>query len=132
VETGFYDEQAVGREVLQAGPLEVRPQEHLALAAGHPLPLTVRELQLLTALARRANQVVNRADLYGSVWQGPFRASDRSVDVYVSKLRAKLEVALPRWRYIHTHFGFGYRFSPCLYTIFTARSHSGNRLRQPR
>jgi DNA-binding response OmpR family regulator len=56
--------------------------------------------------------VVSRAELYVSVWEGPFRVDDRSVDVYVSKLRAKLEEALPAWRYIHTHFGFGYRFSP--------------------
>ncbi len=38
--------------------------------------------------------------------------SDRSVDVYVSRLRAKLEVALPELRLIHTHTGLGYRFSP--------------------
>jgi DNA-binding winged helix-turn-helix (wHTH) protein len=37
---------------------------------------------------------------------------DRSVDVFVRKLRSKLERASPGWRYIHTHFGIGYRFSP--------------------
>lgn len=109
---GSQNGDAGRREILRAGPLEVHPQEYVAVAAGNPLGLTVRELQLLTALARRANQVVSRADLYGSVWQAPFRSSDRSVDVYVSKLRAKLDAALPGWRYIHTHFGFGYRFSP--------------------
>jgi DNA-binding winged helix-turn-helix (wHTH) protein len=36
---------------------------------------------------------------------------DRSVDVFVRKLRQKLEKASPRWRYIHTHFGIGYRFA---------------------
>jgi DNA-binding response OmpR family regulator len=40
------------------------------------------------------------------------RAGDRSVDVYVRKLRVKLEHALPHWRFIHTHFGFGYRLAP--------------------
>ena len=34
------------------------------------------------------------------------------MDVYVRKLRHKLELALPEWRFIHTHFGFGYRFHP--------------------
>jgi DNA-binding response OmpR family regulator len=42
----------------------------------------------------------------------PYRKSDRSVDVYVAKLRQKLEEALPGRRFIDTHFGFGYRFSP--------------------
>lgn len=37
--------------------------------------------------------------------------NDRSVDVFVSKLRRKLEHASPGWRYIHTHFGVGYRFA---------------------
>jgi len=36
---------------------------------------------------------------------------DRSVDVFVRKLRQKLEAASPEWRYIHTHFGVGYRFA---------------------
>ena len=36
---------------------------------------------------------------------------DRSVDVFVRKLRSKLEKASPSWRYIHTHFGIGYRFA---------------------
>ena len=35
---------------------------------------------------------------------------DRSVDVFVRKLRKKLEAASPGWRYLHTHFGVGYRF----------------------
>ena len=104
--------RANGDGVLRAGPLEVRPTERVALVRGNPLTLTVRELQLLTALAHRPNQVVSRSDLYCSVWEGELRSYDRSVDVYVSKLRAKLEAALPDWRYIHTHFGFGYRFDP--------------------
>jgi len=36
---------------------------------------------------------------------------DRSVDVFVRKLRQKLERVSPGWRYIHTHFGIGYRFA---------------------
>jgi DNA-binding winged helix-turn-helix (wHTH) protein len=37
---------------------------------------------------------------------------DRSVDVFVRKLRNKLERISPDWRYVHTHFGVGYRFTP--------------------
>jgi hypothetical protein len=37
---------------------------------------------------------------------------DRSVDVFVRKVRQKLETASPDWSYIHTHFGVGYRFQP--------------------
>ena len=53
---------------------------------------------------------------------------DRSVDVYVHKLRAKLGDALPEWRFIHTHFGFGYRLEPeRFHTLFTRRPHGRNR-----
>jgi DNA-binding response OmpR family regulator len=100
------------REILRAGELEIRPTEHLALAGGRALSLSVRELALLSALARREGRIVPREELYETVWGSPLRADDRSVDVYVHKLRAKLGDALPSWRFIHTHFGFGYRFQP--------------------
>src|SRR3954471_4488905 len=98
-------------EVHRAAELEVRPEEHLALARGRALTLSVRELQVLVALARREGRVLSREDLFETVWGGRLRADDRSVDVYVHKLRAKLARALPEWRFIHTHFGLGYRFS---------------------
>jgi DNA-binding response OmpR family regulator len=94
------------------GELEIRPREGLVLAAGRPLTLSVREFELLTAMARRSGAVVTREELYGAVWGGPLRPADRSVDVYVSKLRSKLERAMPDRRFIHTHPGFGYRFQP--------------------
>ncbi len=94
-----------------AGRLEIRADERAALVDGTPLQLTVREYQLLLELARRSGRVVSREELYATVWGLPFQSCERSVDVYVSKLRTKLERALPGWTFIHTHVGFGYRFS---------------------
>ena len=99
-------------ELIEVGDLEIRPGEGLALAAGRPVPLSMREVALLTALARREGRVVRREDLYALAWGARLREGDRSIDVYVHKLRAKLEEALPGHRFIHTHVGFGYRFSP--------------------
>ena len=98
-------------QVLTVGPLEVAPAEHLARAGGQTLNLASRELRLLAELARRADRIVSREQLYELVWGRPLRPGDRSVDVYVRKLRVKLAVALPEWSFIHTHFGFGYRFA---------------------
>ena len=95
-----------------AGRLEIRPADHAALVDGRPLTLTVRELQLLTELAQNAERVMTREELYARVWGRSYEKSDRSVDVYVGRLRAKLARALPGRRFIHTHTGIGYRFSP--------------------
>jgi DNA-binding response OmpR family regulator len=95
-----------------AGRLEIRPADHAALVDGRPMVLTVRELQLLTELAHNAERVMTREELYRTVWGRTYKKSDRSVDVYVGRLRAKLNRALPGRRFIHTHTGIGYRFSP--------------------
>lgn len=100
------------RELLQVGALEIRADEGLVLARGRAIVLSVREFDLLLALARHAGRVVSRAELYHLAWGRPLRDGDRSCDVYVHKLRTKLERAVPEHRFIHTHVGFGYRLDP--------------------
>ena len=55
--------------------------------------------------------MLEREEIYERVWGYAMAHGDRSVDVFVRKLRQKLETASPGWRYIHTHFGVGYRFA---------------------
>jgi DNA-binding response OmpR family regulator len=93
------------------GNLEIRPDEIQALADGHRVGLTVREFQVLAVLAQREDRVVRRADIYSQVWGGEMKHRDRSVDVFVRKVRNKLAHVAPNWSYIHTHFGVGYRFA---------------------
>jgi DNA-binding response OmpR family regulator len=94
-----------------AGRLQILPADRAVLVDGRPLNLTVRELQLLFELARNADRVMTRDELSARIWGRSHRAGDRSVDVYVGRLRTKLEHALPGHRFIHTHTGIGYRFS---------------------
>jgi DNA-binding response OmpR family regulator len=105
-------EAAQSDDVLFAGELEIRPGDGLVLASGRALTLSVREFGLLVALVQRSGRIVSRSELYTLVWRSELRDGDRSIDVYVHKLRVKLETALPSWAFIHTHVGFGYRFSP--------------------
>jgi DNA-binding response OmpR family regulator len=104
--------EAMVQTALQAGQLELRPDEFVVLAGGRPLPMTVRELNLLAALMERSGRIVSRDELFRVVWGEFRRKDDRSVDVYVGRIRHKLADALPNERFIHTHFGFGYRFQP--------------------
>ncbi|MGA2469364.1 MAG: response regulator transcription factor [Solirubrobacteraceae bacterium] len=97
---------------VRLGDFEIRLAEGLVCAGGEVLTLSVREFQLLVAMVNRAGGIVRRDELCQAVWDRELRPGDRSVDVYVSKLRAKLEAAAPGREFIHTHPGFGYRFQP--------------------
>jgi DNA-binding response OmpR family regulator len=99
-------------DTLYAGELEISLRDGLVLAGGRVVRLSVREFELLVAMARRIGAIATREELYATVWGSQLRQGDRSVDVYVSKLRGKLEAAMPDRRFIHTHPGFGYRFQP--------------------
>ena len=97
---------------LLAGELEIRPDRFQAYAAGRSVDLTRREFELLQLLADAEGKVLEREHIYQAVWGYAMAHGDRSVDVFVRKLRQKLEKASPDWEYIHTHFGVGYRFDP--------------------
>lgn len=109
-------EQAVlGGDVGQAmllGPLEIRLDDREAFVSGRRASLTVREFEVLVALAERPDRVVTREVVYDRVWGGRMPHRDRAVDVHVRRIRGKLEAASPGWIFIHTHFGIGYRLAP--------------------
>ena len=89
------------------------PPECLVVIDGQRLWLTRREFQVLEALARSTGHVVPKPDLFHRVWgRRRFRARERSVDVYVRKLRLRLREVAPQRDYIHTHRSLGYRFEP--------------------
>ena len=106
-----------GQQVQQ---LELAAGEVKAAAADEGLELIGADLELggdqraglLVGAAAAEGRVLEREEIYQRVWGYAMARGDRSVDVFVRKLRHKLEKASPDWRYIHTHFGVGYRFSP--------------------
>ena len=94
-----------------AGDVEIRPDRFQAYVDGHSIDLTRREFELIELLASAEGRVLEREEIYSRLWGYTMVRGDRSVDVFVRKLRQKLEKASPQWRYIHTHFGIGYRFA---------------------
>jgi DNA-binding response OmpR family regulator len=106
-----------GRVRLESGPLglgelEIRPDQFQAFVGEASVQLTRREFELLELFADARGRVLEREEIYQRVWGYSMAHGDRSVDVFVRKLRTKLERHSPTWAYIHTHFGVGYRFEP--------------------
>lgn len=96
---------------LVVGEIEVRADQFQAFVAGQSLDLTRREFELLQLLAESEGNVLERETIYQRVWGYAMAHGDRSVDVFIRKLRHKLEKRSPGYAYIHTHFGVGYRFA---------------------
>src|SRR5919202_1231556 len=96
---------------IAAGEIEIRSDRFQAFVRGSSIDLTRREFELIELLAGAEGRVLEREEIYQRVWGYAMARGDRSVDVFVRKLRQKLEKASPDWRYIHTHFGIGYRFA---------------------
>ena len=93
------------------GELTIRPDLYQTYARDASLELTAREFEILQLLSG-SDRVLRREEIYERVWGYAMAHGDRSVDVFVRKLRQKLRAGSPSWNYIHTHFGVGYRFAP--------------------
>jgi DNA-binding response OmpR family regulator len=104
-------EVPVEDSAIVAGELAIRPDRFDAYAGDLPASLSRKEFELLHQLAAADGRVLEREDIYQRVWGYTMVRGDRSVDVFVRKLRQKLERVSPGWRYVHTHFGVGYRFA---------------------
>jgi DNA-binding response OmpR family regulator len=116
-----------GRPAIEAdGGLRIDPDQVQAYANGVSLALTPREFEVLYTLARRAGAPVKRPRLYREVWGYEMTPGDRSVDVFVRKLRQKLQRAVPNRAIISTHYGVGYRFEPELRLVATGEQGDGS------
>jgi DNA-binding response OmpR family regulator len=98
-------------DATNVGEIMIRPDLYQAYCGELSLELTAREFEILSLLTQ-SDRVLRREEIYERVWGYAMAHGDRSVDVFVRKLRQKLRAASPGWDYIHTHFGVGYRFAP--------------------
>ncbi len=96
------------RARFRTGRLEIDFDAREVLLAGKRQTLTSYEFELLAALAHAAGRVLSREQLLDALKGADYEAFDRSIDVHVSKLRAKLEANPKEPRYIKTIRGVGY------------------------
>ena len=94
---------------IEVGPLEIDLGARRVVVDGTERSLTALEFDLLAVLARRRGTAVQRASITDLILPGAEGATDRALDVHVSRLRKKLA---PRSECIETVWGVGYRFNP--------------------
>jgi DNA-binding response OmpR family regulator len=78
---------------------------------GHPAQLSKTEFSILKLLMSNPRKVFTKDNLYESVWGGRFVGDDNTVNVHISKLRAKLAVLDPTTEYIATVWGIGFKMA---------------------
>src|SRR5581483_8332971 len=88
------------------------PADVQAYIGGVSAELTPTEFRLLHALALEQGRVVTREELMQRIWGRRQRYRDRTVDVFVRKLRTKIDRQAPRHEFIHTRIGVGYKLEP--------------------
>jgi DNA-binding response OmpR family regulator len=100
-----------GAKVLKAGQLEIDSTSYEVRMAGRPVPLTATEFKLLEFLMARPGAVFSRDQLLDAVWGQGRAVTARTVDVYILRLRQKIEAGPGVPAYIRSVRGFGYSFS---------------------
>jgi len=100
----------VAPEVLRLGDLEIDASSMTVQVQGRVVLTTVREFRLLEYLASHVGRVLTRDQLLDAVWKETPFVTPRSIDVYVRRLREKIEDDPRHPRYLKTLRGIGYRF----------------------
>jgi DNA-binding response OmpR family regulator len=104
-------EPAPQRSTLQRGKLTIDPSAHSVAVSGKRVDLSALEFKLLHYLAAHPGMVFSRDQLLDRVWGDDRSVTPRSVDVYIRRLREKIEPEPEQPLYVHTVHGVGYRFS---------------------
>jgi DNA-binding response OmpR family regulator len=105
-----HGQRVAARPPIRSGELLVDVTRYDAMAGGHSAGMTTREFEVFALLVENAGRVLTREDIYAGVWGSDTPSGDRSVDIFVSRIRLKLKRLSPNWSYLHTHVGLGYRF----------------------
>ena len=95
--------------LVKVGPLLINTERHEVFLDNRPVTLTVKEYELLLLLAAGRDRVLTREAIVDAVWGEDYYGGERTVDVHIRRLRAKLPPIAPCIETVH---GVGYRFTP--------------------
>jgi len=99
-------------EPIEVEELRIDPREVQAFVDGSSAELTPTEFKLLYTLALEQGRVVTRDELLQRIWGRRQTHRDRTVDVFVRRLRDKVDKRAPKHTFIQTRYGVGYRLEP--------------------
>jgi DNA-binding response OmpR family regulator len=99
-------------EEIEIEELRIDPGSVQAFVDGRSAELTPTEFRLLYALALEQGRVVTRDELLQNIWGRRLTRRDRTVDVFIRKLREKIDLHSPRHSFVHTRYGVGYKLEP--------------------
>jgi DNA-binding response OmpR family regulator len=111
---GVRDQPPARAEVIEFDGLRIDPISVEAYLDGESVQLTPTEFRLLYALAAESPRVVTREELLQKIWGRRLTRRDRTVDVFVRKLREKIDARSERYAFLHTRYGVGYKLDPQL------------------
>jgi two-component system, OmpR family, alkaline phosphatase synthesis response regulator PhoP len=106
-----HEPMAATRATLQRGGLVIDPSAHSVFVAGRAVELSALEFRLLHHLASHPGMVFSRDQLLDRVWGNDRTVTQRSVDVYIRRVREKIENRPKDPAYVQTVHGVGYRFT---------------------
>jgi DNA-binding response OmpR family regulator len=109
---GVRDQPPARGEVLEFDGLRIDPVSVEAYLDGRSAELTPTEFRLLYALAAESPRVVSREELLQKIWGRRLSRRDRTVDVFIRKLREKIDARSERYAFLHTRYGVGYKLEP--------------------
>jgi len=92
--------------------LRIDPRAVQAYVDGESVDLTPTEFRLLYSLALERGRVATRDELLQKIWGRRATHRDRTVDVFVRRLREKIDGPAPRHTFIQTRYGIGYKLEP--------------------
>ncbi len=104
------EKQSTTNEVLRAGGITLDPEKRMVLIGDAPVNLTPSEFDLLAVLMTNPGRVYSRAELLDHLQGTTYEGYERSIDVHIRNLRAKIEPDSAKPRYVETVYGTGYRF----------------------
>ena len=100
----------VDEQVLEGGRVRMDVERHTVTVAGEPVPMPLKEFDLLEYLLRNSGRVLTRGQLIDRIWGADYVGDTKTLDVHVKRLRSKIEEEPSRPKHLVTVRGLGYKF----------------------